>query len=152
MSAVYFHENDIVDTFTEDIQKIFSREDIIQKIGAEVNVLRYEGTPVDETLLPFISIKVSSSSAEQRYAIADESEVATSFVLACEIYSGNLANCNKQRATILIGEILSSELRGKYKCLTIIANTPLPTKIDIARKLIKFSGVYDNKHNFIYTT
>lgn len=150
-AAITFKENDILDTFSEQITKIFSRSDIILKVGTQVSVFRYESTSVDETPLPYISLRMTSSSANDRYAVGNESEIATDFVLSCEIYSDNLERLNKQRAVALIGEILSSELRGVYRCLKVISNIPLPTKTDTARKLIKFSGVCDNKHNFIYS-
>ena len=146
----YFHKSDIRDTFRKDLEEIFGTQEIYDKLGAEVYIVKQDKK--QKTTFPCIYIDFPQVSANTRYSSSSAIQGYTNFTISFDIYSKDLKNIGQDDAVEQIAEILIDGLQRKYFNLTLAMDQPLPNLDEtVSREQVRFSGVYDNAKNAIYS-
>lgn len=143
-----FDELEIKDTFKKDLIEEFSKDDVYECLGSEVYI--YSTQRKEYTSFPCISIRLLDNNTNTRYSTTENVENFTNFTFEADIYSQDLDKYDRDDAVVKIASLLISSLQAKYKMsVTMNQNQPNLNK-DTYRRIVRMTGIYDNKHNMIY--
>lgn len=147
---LYFSELYVKDTFVKEIQSIFESENIVNELGFSVMVYSEFDDKVSNLVLPCILVSINDVSTNTSASSFDNTQYATDFTIECDVYSRDMTDYSRETAVLSIGDVLNHTLTGKYKNFRV-SSVPLPNiDTNIARRLYRFMGTLDNKHNYLY--
>lgn len=146
----YFHELEIKQLFTDEIERIFALDEVVDDLDCNVTIYSEFDDKASNVSLPCILVSLNDVSTHTRGSTFDDNQFATDFTLECDIYSNNLTGYSRQNAVLHIGDILNKYLTDKYNAFEV-SSVPLPNiDTNIARRLYRFSGTIDNSQNILY--